>query len=76
MCITLYLGLQTFCDERYFGRVQLGRTHVHRDATGAGNFRGNHARQRLHANHTFIGQALVMHITGKAARAVAALLYL
>ena len=36
---------------------------------------GDDARQSLHTGHALGGQALVMHITGKAARAISALLY-
>lgn len=60
--------------ERRLGGVETRAAHVHGDAAVLGEAWRDHAGQGLHADGVPVGEALVAHVAGEAARAVAALL--
>ncbi|KAF1042855.1 MAG: hypothetical protein GAK34_02753 [Delftia tsuruhatensis] len=67
-------GNQACTIEGHQGGLQHGLAHVHGDAAIGMQLGGDEAGQRLHADDGLVRQSLVVHIAGKAARAVAALL--
>ena len=69
-------GLQAGGVKRHAGGFQHGSAHVHRHAAIGCEARGDDAAERLHADGVLVRQALVAHVAGEAARAVAALLHL
>ena len=69
-------GLQTDCIKGQCGQLKNGRAHVHVNAAVRRHVQGEHAVEGLHAHCVALAQVLVAHIAHKAARAIAAVLYL